>query len=319
MSAAPFDVPFACIIGAPRSGTTWLQAMVGAHPRVCTAQELKVFDLFTAPWEHSWQRLIDLQQSAGGGPRGLRIVWSDEEFYRVLSDLLKDIYGRVLQSKPGADVVLDKSPGYSRHIAHIQRLIPHVKFIHVVRDGRDVAASLRVASRGWARAWAPSAIDSAATLWKSMVLDARAARRLGPDHYLELRYEQLRSDGPASLLEVFAFVGVPATAEDAGAIYEQHTIERMRDSAGHPFALPRDFFRNGRAGGWRDELSARERYAFDAAAGDLLRELGYADSSWWRQYRYQRWLLPAFAGVPVRRRLQRLLRRLSTSGPEAGT
>jgi hypothetical protein len=38
---------FLFIIGAPRSGTTWLQAMLGAHPSICTTGELKLFDLFT--------------------------------------------------------------------------------------------------------------------------------------------------------------------------------------------------------------------------------------------------------------------------------
>jgi hypothetical protein len=305
--------PFICIIGAPRSGTTWLQAMVGAHPLVCTAHELKVFDLFTGPWEHSWQKLIDLQRTAGGGPRGLRIVWSDDEFYGFLSDLLSDIYGRVLASKPGATVVLDKSPGYSRYVTHIERLIPHAKFVHVLRDGRDVAASLRAAARGWARTWAPSSVASAATLWRSMVLSARGARRFGPERYVEVRYEDLQTNAPEALLKVFAFIGVPTKVHEAAAICERHTIETMRESGGSPFDLPREFFRNGRMGGWRHELSPIERYLFHDAAGDLLCELGYAEASWWADRGYQRLLVPALSAAQARRGLRRLLDRVATA------
>lgn len=311
-----FQTPLTCIIGAPRSGTTWLQAMIGAHPLICTAQELRVFDLFTVPWEQSWQQLIDLERSAGGGPRGLRGVWSDDDFRRVLSDLIEGVYARVLATKPGAVVLLDKSPGYSRFVDHIRRLVPHVKFIHLLRDGRDVAVSLRVAARGWARLWAPTTIESAAVLWTSSVSAARQASRLGPERYLELRYEDLLTNGPAALLEAFAFIGVSATARDAAAIYEQHAFDRMRASGGRPFDLPRDFFREGRAGGWRDDLSPRERYLFDAVGGDLLRELGYADDSWWVERRYQRWLAPALGELGSGRRLRRIARRLWSASPE---
>jgi hypothetical protein len=286
------EVPFVCIIGAPRSGTTWLQAMMGAHPLVCTAQELRVFDMFTAPWEHSWQQLSDLQRTSGGGPRGLRIVWSDDEFHRTLADLVKSIYGRVRATKPGALVILDKSPGYSTHVAHIDRLIPHVKFIHVLRDGRDVAASLRVAARGWARSWAPSTIPSAALLWRTTVTAAREASRLGPERYLEVRYEELVRHGPEALSSVFAFIGVPAGADQTSAIYGAHTIDRMRQG-GAPFDLPPGFFHRGRPGNWREELTPRERYLFHGSAGDLLCELGYSEEAWWADGRFQSWLLPA--------------------------
>lgn len=304
------DTPLVCVIGAPRSGTTWLQAMLGAHPLICTAQELKIFDLFTEPWERSWQQLIDLERAAGGGPRGLRIVWSDEEFRAVLHELLRRTYGRVLAGKPGATVVLDKSPSYSKHVAHIRRLVPHARFVHVLRDGRDVAVSLRAGARSWARTWAPSAIDAAAALWRTTVLEAREARRFGPAHYREVRYEDLLRDGPVVLRELFAFIGVSATTEEATAICERHTIDRMREG-GHPFDLPADFFRRGEHGTWRRELTAPDRHRVHRAAGDLLCELGYAGPGWWAEGRHQRWLLPLVTASTVpHRRLRHLVARL---------
>lgn len=308
------DVPLVCIVGAPRSGTTWLQAMLAAHPMVCTAQELKVFDLFTGPWERSWQELVELQRTAGGGPRGLRGVWSDDEFDAILAEFLQRVYARVLARKAGARVILDKSPGYSQFVAHIQRLVPDVKFIHALRDGRDVAVSLRAGARSWARSWAPSSIHAAAALWRSTVLEAREARRFGPAQYREVRYDDLLRDGPAALLELFAYIGVPATSAEATAIHEQHTIELMREG-GHPFDLPREFFRRGEDGAWRRELTATERYLVDDAAGDLLRELGYAEGAWWAERRFERWLVPLLAGARARRGLRSLARRLRAALP----
>ena len=83
----------------------WMIAVLGAHPQVCTAQEMKVFDLFTAPWERSWLQLGKLQEIAGGGPRGLRSVWTDDEFYARLGEIVTDVYGRVMATKPGACVM----------------------------------------------------------------------------------------------------------------------------------------------------------------------------------------------------------------------
>jgi hypothetical protein len=65
-------LPAVFIVGAPRSGTTWLQAMIGAHPSICTTDELKLFNLFTGPWEESWELLLKLQKTEGAGPRGSR-------------------------------------------------------------------------------------------------------------------------------------------------------------------------------------------------------------------------------------------------------
>ena len=311
MNSMRMDAPFACIVGAPRSGTTWLHAMLGSHPQVCTTHELKLFDLFTGPWERAWQDLVEIQQIEGAGRRGLRIVWSDDEFYDYLSRLVTDVYTRVLAGKPGSVLVLDKSPGYSRFVRHIDRLIPQVRFIHMLRDGRDVAVSLRAASRDWARTWAPASIVAGAELWRSMVLAAREARSVAPERYLELHFETLLRNGPQVLQEVFSFMGISVSAEEATRIYEAHTLDRMR-SESDPFDLPAAFFRTGQSGGWRNELTVRERYLFDDAAGDLLRDLGYDGDDWWPTRRFHRWLVPALAAPGARRYARALAVRLAS-------
>ena len=69
-----WDKQFVFIIGAARSGTTWLQSMLEAHPSICsTTFELKLFDFFTGPWEKSWERLIVVQRAGGSDACGLRM------------------------------------------------------------------------------------------------------------------------------------------------------------------------------------------------------------------------------------------------------
>jgi hypothetical protein len=303
------------IVGAARSGTTWLQAMIGAHPLICTSDELKLFNLFTGPWEDSWEFLLKMQKAEGGGARGLRLIWSDDEFYQFLTMFLEQIYTRVLATKPDAAVILDKTPTYSHYVEHIKRLIPQAKFIHLIRDGRDVTASLRAASRGWGKLWAPERVETGARWWKSSVLGARKAKQFGENYYMELRYEDLLRKGAPLLLEAFRFIGVTTTAQQAEFIYNEHTFDKMKvEGAGmKTFGLPDGFFRKGQIGDWRHTFSAKERYLFHETAGDLLSQLGYADDSWWIEKAYQRYIIPTiilFSASRLRAKASKIIRRI---------
>jgi hypothetical protein len=57
----------------------------------------------------------------------------------------------------------------------------------------------------------------------------------------------------------------------------------VRARLGERLAFPEGFFREGRAGGWRESWGPAQRAVFDRVAGDLLLELGYEpDRSWAR-------------------------------------
>jgi hypothetical protein len=212
-----------------------------------------------------------------------------------LRTFLEQVYRRVLATKPDASVILDKTPAYSNHVEHIERLIPQAKFIHLIRDGRDVTASLNAASRGWGKFWAPERVEAGARVWKSSLLGARRAKQFGENCYLELRYEDLLMEGAPLLLEVFKFIGVATTAQQAEFIYQEHTFDKMKaQGAGvKAFGLPDGFFRKGQTGDWHHTFTAKERYLFHETAGDLLCQLGYADDSWWIEKAYHRYTVPA--------------------------
>jgi LPS sulfotransferase NodH len=300
------DKQFVFIIGAPRSGTTWLQAMVAAHPSVCsTIDELKLFDFFTVPLEEGWQYLLSLKKDTGGGRNGLAAMWTDREFYEFLSEFVGRVYSQVLAMKPEATILLDKAPAYSNYVEHIDRLIPQAKFLHMVRDGRDVAVSLLAAAQGWGRLWAPKEIAVAAAAWKSHVLGAQKARQYG-ERYLEVRYEDLLGNGVQVLQSVFEFLDLSVDTEDVVAIYNRHRFENMKQGGRgvHNFALPKEFFRKGEAGDWRNSLTPGQRYIFEEKAGDLLCALGYSDDLWWFDRPYQRMTVPLLAIVSSRSRMK---------------
>jgi len=306
------DKDLVFIIGAPRSGTTWLQTMLAAHPSVCsTIDELKLFDFFTVPLEQGWNYLLGLQTATGGDRNGLAAIWTDAQFYGFLSEFVDRIYTQVLAANPDATVLLDKAPAYSNCIDHIEKLLPRAKFIHMIRDGRDVASSMIAAAQGWGKPWAPRDIESAAAQWKEYVLGAQKACRYA-GRYLEVRYEELLANGTQVLGGVFGFMGVSTDSSLVAGIYDRHRFEKMKEKGkgARDFSLPKEFFRKGQAGDWRNSLNPSERLLFHETAGDLLADLGYCDQSWWFENSYQRATVPLFLTLSRPSRLRTKARKV---------
>lgn len=278
------------MLGSPRSGTTWLQTMLGAHPEICTAGEMKLFHMFTSRWEEAW----DTIESFVGADSGVRRFMSREDIDRHARSLIETLYTRVESECESARVLLDKTPQYALNIGHIDRLYPKSRFIHVLRDGRDVAVSMIAASRGWGSGWAAGDVRSAARRWLDYTRGGLEGRALGESRYLEIRYEDALSDPAAVLARCCEFADLEYDRRWLEDTVEEHTFSNMRKHrrvAGGG-QMPRDFFKSGRSGTWVEGLSGEERLEFDEVAGDLLVELGYASPDWWVTDPGDRWLLP---------------------------
>lgn len=309
------DKQFVFMIGSPRSGTTWLQQMLGAHPSVCTLSELQLFDFYTSPWVNAWKQQINLQKTDGNFV-GLPIVWTEGDLYEFLREFLERVYSRVLATKPGATILLDKTPSYALHTEHIESLVPNAKYIHVIRDGRDVAVSTMAASQGWAKGWAPKNVESAASMWKKWVLGAQKARQYG-SRYLEVKYEDLLNNGVKTLGSIFNFVGLPVDSKELASILDEHQFEKMKQKQMevNKFYRAKNFFRKGQVGDWQNILDPTQRLVFHCTAGNLLCELGYAEDSWWFEHSYQRFTLPVFLyfstqGARIKKNIIHKIRRL---------
>lgn len=331
------DFEVVLLVGAPRSGTTWLQNMLGDRPEVAAPQETHLFDEYVRRWNEAW--FAQLGESASDWRMrrfvGLPAVLTHDEFRGLVRSVILDVYGRVAGFKPGARVVLDKTPAHGRHLDLVAAYLPEAKVLHLVRDGRDVASSLVKAGRGWGWAWAPSELTGAASLWRGDVL---MARRLSAGlQYMEIRYEDLLRDGAKTLMSAFSFCGVEVSLEEAEGLLDRYSIDHMRLGEGRPVRSvlfageaaergaieahePAGFFGEASQGGWEEAWTHYEKWLFGRVAGDLLQSLGYAKAGWEALGRVERSL------YPIRHRLvglvdhySRLLRRLpGTLRPPAG-
>ena len=278
---------FVFIIGSDRSGTTWLQSMVGAHPRVASTVQLTLFHTYIPAWIEFWKEDEELIADSRQWDMGLPVVWSKDDLQGFLREFAARVYERVLDRNPDATHVLDKHPAYREHTADIDWIIPHARFIHVIRDGRDVALSLMAAKEGLG--WGFSTLSEAAMHWRQFVEVARKAEQYD-GRYLEVRYEDLHTNGPQTLKTVFEFCNLDLSDEDVEQIVQQHSFDKMKSKSASPDSrhkAPASHYRSGRVGSWQNVFSNTDRYVFERHAGPTLRELGYADEDWWYSNRWQ--------------------------------
>jgi hypothetical protein len=148
----------------------------------------------------------------------------------------------------------DKTPDYCNHLPLIYDLFPDAQFLHVIRDGRDVAHSTFTTGFG------PKNAYEAASAWRK-TLDSvdRFRHTLPPSAFREIRYEELVRDPAGVLRRVAQFLGI----ENHAAVTE-NAAPQLRAQV-----------RSGNAFKWRQNLSWREIECFEAFAGDRLTALGY--------------------------------------------
>ena len=165
----------------------------------------------------------------------------------------------------------DKTPMYMQHLGLLERLFPEATYLHLIRDGRDTALSFLAMPEGIVtRTWAhPRTATDFACQWRSEVLAARSlGRRVGPGHYEEVRYEQLVAEPERELRRICDFVDIgfePQMLDYAGRV-DVSAKPHQQSLAKPPTTGLRD---------WRAQMSPADVAAFEAVAGDLLRELGY--------------------------------------------
>jgi sulfotransferase family protein len=280
------------IVGVPRSGTTLLRIMLDAHPRLAIPPETGFLSrLVRLPW--LWP--------AGLGRRRLLAIitraqsWPDFHLDApALAEALEAVkpftlahglraFYRLYAARFNKSLWGDKTPLYGRHAYAIARLLPEARFIHVIRDGRDVALSLRTM---W---FAPSQrVDALARYWAR---ELQRARRQGQslEYYKEIRYEALIQNPEQVLRDICQFLeldfhprmlsyhenAATRLAEHEGRTTASGTVwltKAQRQSQQWQTRKPVDVSRIGR---WRAELDIADAVAFEHVAGGLLRELGY--------------------------------------------
>jgi hypothetical protein len=283
-------VPF--IVGVGRSGTTMLRLMLDAHP-----------ELAIPPETHFVPDLIDAIEDGASPEKAVAVMrsvrqWGDlgidpEEVQRRFEGLeswdaasaLRAFYAIYLE-RHGKPRWGEKTPAYVRKMGQIERVLPEARFIHVIRDGRDVALSRWKRTLGDGER-APA--DKVAAGWERRIRRAqKQGRRLR--HYTEVRYEDLVTETEPNLRRIAEFIELDW--DPVMLRYYERAADRMAEMArdlpaadGKPVRPgeermqahamtqkppdPSAMYR------WKERMDPEDVAAFDSVAGKLLTELGY--------------------------------------------
>jgi LPS sulfotransferase NodH len=279
------------IVGAPRSGTTWLQRLLATHPRIRTGQESKLFRWYIGPQLQMWRmettRELDPKTATGRGGTGLSCYFREDEFLSALKQYLGLLLQPMIGSLRPGELFVEKSPSHAMCIPEIKRLLPEARIIHVLRDPRDVVASLLAASRTWGAAWAPESPVKAAGLWVEHVRAVkRAAQNLSPEEFHEVTYEQLRSAPEKVVRQVADFLGLEWKDFEIQKAVETNQPDRdggtpipvygeVSERIGGFVKEPAGFIRKARPGAWKSDLSLLEKAHVWRVCHKLMREVGY--------------------------------------------
>lgn len=283
------------LVGSERSGTTLLRLMLNHHPQLA--------------WCNEFEYVIDLVAPDGKSPE-LAKYYEWLETHRIFQATKFTInpdlnYPQLVNSfllqkleqtgKPliGATV--------HRHFDRLLHIWSDARFIHIIRDGRDVARSY--IDMGWAgNVWAgASGWIEAEQLWQNLSQTIPRERRI------DIIYEHLISEPEKILTQICEFIGIP---------YDSKMLSYPEDSS---YEAPNPKFTQQ----WRRKLSENEIQLVESRMGDMLVERGYDLSGlpslnvtpsmvqnlkfddWWGRlkFRVERYGLPLILADNIARRL----------------
>ena len=265
------DDPAIFIGGCGRSGTTLVREILNRHPNIACGAETAILcdmvnvDRLSVEWNLPRSEIEIMRRESDD------VVRFAERFFRTFAE------------REGKPRWSDKTPRNVLAIPKILAWFPNGKFIHIIRDGRDVACSLRHHPRSTIRngkivpAKNNRPIRGGAHRWLTETSLGLAFR--GHPRCFELRYEDLVNHPEPTLKRLCEFLQEPFDVAmlDPGAKAPSH--DREGRLMNNPDADQK--VRTSSAGRWRRDMSMAERRVFRRIAGELLLALGYVDDHSW--------------------------------------
>jgi hypothetical protein len=275
----PSDRPI-FVVGCPRSGTTLLQLMLHAHPRIAIPPETR----FLLPVYESRCDFGDLRETANRRELARCIVEPKETKFADLGLDPEEVAAEIAAGPPTVGSALgivfrayarrfgrvrwgDKRPSYFRRLDVLLRMFPDAQIVNLIRDGRDCVASLK--EMPW---YTLDTFHAVSTWTEAIDAGRRAARRLGPGSYHEMSYERLVADPQTELGGLCAFLGEeyhPAMARP------QHMAKVAVPAHKNWHARTYDSVDSGRVGSWAQRLEPWEIALCESVMGARLADKGY--------------------------------------------
>lgn len=217
------------LVGCPRSGTTLLQGMIAAHSQIASFAETHFLVATGRTRRGRWCTRLGLASPEMKKQLDRFLAAIDQADMRSLfprhgvwirqyATALVNILDTLTLGQ-GKTFWLEKTPGHLHYVAHLERYIPDVAFIHILRNGADVVASLYQVTQDHPRDWGKGYdMDQCIARWnKDVKLTQRHCHKI--NHHV-VHYERLVQAPQAVLAGVCQFIGVPFES----AMITQHSL-----------------------------------------------------------------------------------------------
>lgn len=271
------QLPVFFIAGLPRSGTTWLQQLMNAHPEVlCLGESHYVNELVPSLYKvlsHYTKTRARGNITWAPGVVGPQPPHMGPIFRAAFAALAAANIG---EKDPARLVTVgEKTPDNLYNSESLWRTFPQARIIHIIRDPRDGAVSgyARFRSRLPEDMTMFDYVNAYSTDWVRRINKVRRTAEGRP--YFELRYEDLHADVMGWATRVFAYVGAATDEASVRAAVDAASFETLSGGRKRGEKDQQSHYRRGEVESWRDELTAQEAAIAERNAAPLMAELGY--------------------------------------------
>ncbi|MGH8306697.1 MAG: sulfotransferase [Gammaproteobacteria bacterium] len=247
------------IIGFPRSGTTLLDTMLGAHPALAVLEEQPALQTM----------LESLANCPGGYPDGLASLTAAQQ------TAAREVYRQAATAAigpTGTRRLLDKSPLHTVHVGAMQRVFPGAPILFMTRHPFDVVLSCFMTNfEPNAGTVCFTALESTVRLYCEMMSLWLSCSRQLPLNFRQVRYEDLLAEPERELRAILEFINLPWS--DAVLDHVTHASERGPVSNASYAQVGRPLYHEAH-GRWRRYAHCLEPY--HAQLQPYIEVFGYA-------------------------------------------
>ena len=262
------------VFGHPRSGTTWLGQLLtdGLELKMWNEPYLGQFLSFSNLLRENEPKRYEDPTFWMSDPQ-------QENWQASLNLFFMDVIARQGGPAAGFTGLVVKEPNGTVVAPLIMKAMPRAKAIFMLRDPRDVIASLIDARKpgSWMDERLTQEFDRDKIVKQSIRRFERIAEVLAEleataaGRFYEMRYERLRAGTFAEMRHLAHVLGLPCDERRLHKAVERHAYERIPEER----KGPGKFVRTARVGGWAEELEPAEKAAIQRRLGDFLAGRGY--------------------------------------------
>lgn len=277
------------LIGNPRSGTSLLRLMVSSHKNIFIAQEggfleylYPKYSDFNGQFERIEEYISDLLETKKIenwviNKQAIQCFFEKKnpKNYSQLVSLVYEYYGNIhfKEKKRWGD----KNNYFLHHINKINLLFPKAQYIHIVRDGRDVACSYKDMSKIKKTKYAPKLpknIREIAVEWaNNLSVINTSFDEIGRKKTAEIKYENLVCEPEKTLKHICNFLNEPY--DERMLEYQKNDLAKEPESFNNwKYMLSKSLTKN-RIKRWEEDLNRREIKLFESYAKDTLLRYDY--------------------------------------------